>query len=164
MSDAEESGRFAKLLQCSVQQSLELIVGPERGALSSQLASLDPEEQSEQCFIEQALEELKARELALLQSKAVREDVVAGESTPSTSLQQWSSVSLCPGVELSPGELPPLPPLALSEGYVEGDCPAPAFSDSDEGERGEEGGDGSPSSSMSDETQATDPGESLGAM
>ena len=48
-----------KLLTCSVRQTLELIVGPEREALVAQLTSLGAEEQSEHCFIEQALEEIK---------------------------------------------------------------------------------------------------------
>lgn len=48
-----------KLLVCSAEQSLELIVQPEKAALTSQLASLSQDEASEQCFIELALEELK---------------------------------------------------------------------------------------------------------
>ena len=48
-----------KLLTCSAAQSLELIVQPERAALTAQLSSLSPDEASEQCFVELALEELK---------------------------------------------------------------------------------------------------------
>ena len=58
MAGGEEE-RFSKLLTCSVDQCLEQILRPEREALASQLASLAPDELSEQCFIQQALEEVK---------------------------------------------------------------------------------------------------------
>ena len=89
-----EGERFSKLLVCSVEQCLQLILRPEREALASQLASLTTEEFSEQCFIQQALEELKvvtlfmtgvqcwytsvdmqAREVALTQSQSVEEEL-----------------------------------------------------------------------------------------
>ena len=48
-----------KLLACGAAQSLELIVGPEREALTAQLTGLSPDEASETCFVELALEELR---------------------------------------------------------------------------------------------------------
>jgi hypothetical protein len=60
-----EDEMFSKLLTCSQEQTLQLIVRPEREALVSQLTSLANDELSELCFIEQALEELKVREADL---------------------------------------------------------------------------------------------------
>ena len=62
MSPPSAAGeRFAKLLTCTAAESLQGIVLPEREALSSQLEEMSGEEEaeSEQCFVELALEELK---------------------------------------------------------------------------------------------------------
>ena len=61
-----------KLLTCSAAQSLELIVQPERAALTAQLSSLSPDEASEQCFVELALEELKVCTLKHTRTGSVR--------------------------------------------------------------------------------------------
>ena len=57
---------FSKLLTCSQEQTLQLIVRPEREGLTTQLTSLASDELSEHCFIEQALEELKVQTLCCL--------------------------------------------------------------------------------------------------
>lgn len=63
-----------KLLVCSAEQSLELIVQPEKVALTSQLDTLSQDEASEQCFIELALEDLKV--VVVLYCNTVVSDVV----------------------------------------------------------------------------------------
>jgi hypothetical protein len=75
---------FSKLLTCSQEQTLQLIVRPEREGLTTQLTSLASDELSEHCFIEQALEELKVRETDLT-SHGIQEDMdkmVSGQSSP----------------------------------------------------------------------------------
>lgn len=52
--------QFVKLVTATPLQVLSLITGPERTALENQLAELTKEEASEQCFIETALQDLKA--------------------------------------------------------------------------------------------------------
>ena len=61
-----EDEMFSKLLACSQEQTLQLIVRPEREGLTTQLTSLASDELSEHCFIEQALEELKVQTLCCL--------------------------------------------------------------------------------------------------
>lgn len=48
-----------KLVSATPSQVLSLITGPERCALQSQLSELAKEEESERCFIEAALQDLK---------------------------------------------------------------------------------------------------------
>jgi len=64
-----------KLLAATPTQVLEEIIGPERRELAAQLESLEEDEISEQCFVESAIEELKARELVLQQAQEVHQDV-----------------------------------------------------------------------------------------
>ncbi|CAI8023190.1 RING finger protein 10 [Geodia barretti] len=142
-----EDEMFSKLLTCSQEQTLQLIVRPEREGLTTQLTSLASDELSEHCFIEQALEELKVRETDLT-SHGIQEDMD----------------KMVSGVP----DQPPLPPrqwMALSDGYVERDTP-PAFSGLEDGgeEEGEGGEGGSASSSMSEDTLVTEQADdSLGA-
>lgn len=71
MSDPGE--KFVKLVSCSSEQSLEHIVLPEKDALTAQLNGLTQDEVTEQCFIELALEDVKARELALRVSSSAQQ-------------------------------------------------------------------------------------------
>ena len=48
-----------KLLSATPAQVLTLIIEPERAALEAQLAGLEQGEDSEECFIQVALEDLK---------------------------------------------------------------------------------------------------------
>ena len=138
-----------KLLTCSVGQTLELIVGPEREALVAQLTSLGDQEQSEHCFIEQALEELKvdtqshthtlhyylnaislyrlvSRLLSSLKKRIILFQVCSLSLPP---IFTHFTLNLLPDeVEKSASELAPQQCVALSERFVEGDS-GPAFSD-----------------------------------
>lgn len=51
--------QFVKLLSATPTQVLSLIIEPERAALTAQLAGLEQGEESEECFIQAALEDLK---------------------------------------------------------------------------------------------------------
>ena len=51
--------QFVKLLSATPTQVLSLIIEPEKVALEAQLAGLEQGEESEECFIQAALEDLK---------------------------------------------------------------------------------------------------------
>ena len=127
---AGEDEMFSKLLTCSQEQTLQLIVRPEREALVSQLTSLANDELSELCFIEQALEELKVQTHCCL---------------------GLNLLCVCVWIQVREADL-----TALSDGYVERDATL-AFSGSEDGggEEREGGEGGSASSSMSEETLLT---------
>ena len=50
---------YVKLLSASPQQVLEIITSTERKELECQLSNIGPDEISEKCFVEMALEDLK---------------------------------------------------------------------------------------------------------
>ena len=51
--------QFVKLLTATPAQVLSIIIAPERRALQAQLAGLEEGEDSEVCFIQGALDDLK---------------------------------------------------------------------------------------------------------
>ena len=63
--------RYVKLLSATPTETLELIVSPERQELQRQLSGLGEDGASEKCFIEAALEELKACARYIFYTKAL---------------------------------------------------------------------------------------------
>ena len=57
--------RFVKLLTATPSQVLSLIVGPERRELEAQMTGLEKDDDSESCFIQGALDDLKVRPYAI---------------------------------------------------------------------------------------------------
>lgn len=71
----EVDTRYAKLLLASPDEVLKQIVEPEETALSTQLVEAKCEQAEEVCYIEVALEEIKARRESLSKSKDCVEEV-----------------------------------------------------------------------------------------
>lgn len=67
--------RYAKLLLASPDEVLKQIVEPEETALNTQLVEAKSEQSEEVCYIEVALEEIKARHESLSKSKDCVEEV-----------------------------------------------------------------------------------------
>lgn len=58
--------QFVKLYSATPTQVLSLIIAPERAALQAQLAGLEQEEESEECFIQAAQHDLKVTSAVLV--------------------------------------------------------------------------------------------------
>lgn len=71
----EEDTRYAKLLLASREEVLKQIIGPEETALSTQLKEARSEQSEDICYIEVAIDAIKARKDSLSESKDVEEEV-----------------------------------------------------------------------------------------
>lgn len=71
----KEDTCYAKLLQASPDEVLKQIIDPEETALDTQLVEAKSEQSEEVCYIEVALEEIKARRESLSESKDCAEEV-----------------------------------------------------------------------------------------
>lgn len=127
----KEDTRYAKLLLASREEVLKQIVAPEERALSTQFMEARSEQSEEVCYIEVAIDAIKARKESLSESKDVEEEV---RSLVESVTFDKDDDHKNGGQEITSWKV--LSPNAI-QGV--GDYEA-AFSDDEEGAKGEEQG------------------------